>query len=487
MCKRPFTLQSPSMRQTINRSLFFAALILLITACVRPSAVELPALAQLPGNPAITPVATPTLANTAQPAPAATEVETAVAATSTPAPTLSPTPFFTGERSASCGVLLPLLPTQTEPDTTALSPDPAAAAALLAALPPAALPAWNQLLAQPESVGLVAFRVGDEANGIYHNADMQMPLASVVKIVHLVAYAEAAAAGRLDPTSYVTVATLDRYYLPGYDLGSHNRALEELEAAGLVLASPERIRLEDVPWMMIRHSANAATDYLHLLLGQETIEETAVALNLTQQTAPCTFLGQFLAMSNQTRRGKSDRAAIQAYLADPASYGAEVTMLADAYVQDEIFRDAEQLWHREERRPSSQDQRYFSHNLNAHGTPREYASLMALIAQNGLSNPESSFLARRYLEWPMIFPANQERFSNLGYKNGSLPGILNTAYYAYPIGEVTPTIVILFFKDLPGSTYRTWRSSLAHDELARWLLDNPEGLQLLRAALDSGS
>ncbi|MEZ4594278.1 MAG: serine hydrolase [Chloroflexota bacterium] len=293
----------------------------------------------------------------------------------------------------------------------------------------------------------------------------------------------AVAAGQLDPTSYVTVDTLNSYYLPGYDLGSHNRALDELAEKGLVLANPDRVRLEDVPWMMMRHSANAATDYLQLLLGQTVIEETAVSLNLTQQTAPCTFLGQFLAMSNQTRQGSSDRLAIEAYLDNPTSYGLEVAQLAETYSQDSAFRTAEQTWHREERRPSTQDQRFFSHNLNAHGTPREYAALMAQIAQNGLSNPESSFLARRYLEWPMIFPANQERFSNLGYKNGSLPGILNTAYYAYPIGEVTPTVVILFFRDLPGSSYRAWRNNLAHDEFARWLLDNPQGLALLKAAL----
>jgi hypothetical protein len=188
-------------------------------------------------------------------------------------------------------------------------------------------------------------------------------------------------------------------------------------------------------------------------------------------------------MSNQTRLGQSDRTAIQAYLDDPASYGAEVAQLAETYVQDNFFRDAEQAYHRAERRPSSQDQRTFSHTLNAHGTPREYAALMAQIAQNGLSNPESSFLARRYLEWPMIFDVNQERFSNLGYKNGSLPGILNTTYYACPIGEVTPTVVILFFHDLSNSIYREWRSTLPHDEFARWLLDNPEGIALLRTVL----
>ncbi|GJM43060.1 MAG: hypothetical protein DHS20C20_33420 [Ardenticatenaceae bacterium] len=410
----------------------------------------------------------------------------ATAVSQSPTPTFTPTPFYTAETAVvPCGQLLPLLPENNLPATDSLSPDPAAVAALLATLPKLARPAWEQLLANPDNVGLVAYRAGDEVNGIYHNADMQMPLASVVKIIHLVAYAEAVAAGQLDPTSYVTLETIENYYLPGYDLGSHNQAITELTEAGLVLANPDRIRLEDVPWMMMRHSANSATDYLHLLLGQEVIEETAVSLNLSQQTAPCTFLGQFLAMSNQTRLGNSDRTAIQAYLDDPASYGAEVALLAEAYSEDSLFRENEQAYHREERRPASQDQRYFSHNLNAHGTPQEYATLMALIAQNGLSNPESSFLARRYLEWPMIFPANQERFSNLGYKNGSLPGILNTAYYAYPIGEVTPTIVILFFQDLPGSSYREWRNTLPHDEFARWLLDNPEGIALLKAALTS--
>ncbi len=471
------------MRQKVFRLVLSHMLLLCLSvACLRPSAADTGALTQLQSNPAaaVSQLATPTLANTALPPTPAKE--TAVPTTTTTAvPTA--TPFFTSSDVQPCGQLLPLLPANNTPTTTTLSPDPEATAALLAALPESALPAWEHLLANPGSVGLVTYRVGSEASGIYHNADTQMPLASVVKIIHLVAYAEAAAAGQLDPTSYVTVDALGRYYLPGYDLGSHNRAVTELTDAALLLPSPDRVRLEDVPWMMTRHSTNAATDYLHMLLGQTVIEETAVALNLTQQTAPCPFLGQFLAMSNQTRLGKSDRAAIQAYLDTPLSYGNEVMQLTHAYVQNSAFREAEQTYHQTERRPSPENQRFFSQSLNAHGTPREYAALMAQIAQNGLSNPESSFLARRYLEWPMLFPDNQERFSNLGYKNGSLPGILTTAYYAYPIGEVTPTIVILFFRDLPVDTYREWRRTLPHDELARWLLDNPEGVSLLKTAL----
>jgi hypothetical protein len=129
-------------------------------------------------------------------------------------------------------------------------------------------------------------------------------------------------------------------------------------------------------------------------------------------------------------------------------------------------------------------QRLFGSTLNAHGSPLDYATLMARFAQNGLSNPDSSFIARKYLEWPMIFPNNQEHFSNLGYKNGSLPGILTTTYYAYPKGETTPIVIALFYQDLPNRTYQQWRRSLPHDELARWLLYEPTALPALRAALN---
>ncbi len=458
----------------------FLLLLLSLTACERPSD---PA-AVVAANPlaaATTPLApTPTLASTHLPPPTAD----ATADPLTPTPAFTPTLFYTGSLSPPCGLSLPILPEQTEAAVTELSSDAAALTAVEEIIWPSARPAWQRLLDAPGTVGLAAYRVGDEANGVYLNADMQMPLASVVKLLPLVAYAEAVAAGKLDPTSTVTLAELEQYYLPGYDLGSHNRAVRELGEKGRILPTPDRVLLEDVPWMMIRHSSNAAADYLQMLLGQATIEATAVSLGLSAQTAPCTWLGQFMIMANHTRPGVDDRQAIEVYLADPDSYGTDAALLTDAFVQDETFRSTENEWRRGTRRPSVNTQRFFSHNLNAHGAANEYAALMARLAQNGLSNGDSSFLARRYLEWPMVFPDNQELFSNLGYKNGSLPGILNTVYYAYPLGETTPVVVVLFYKELPQRTYRQWRYSLPHDELARWLLADPQAIPALRQLIN---
>jgi hypothetical protein len=299
----------------------------------------------------------------------------------------------------------------------------------------------------------------------------------------LVAYAEAVAAGDLDPLQAVPLADLEQYYLPGLDLGAHRRAVEVMREEERLFAEPPLIALEMAPRLMIEFSSNAASDYLYYELGGRRLEETAVSLNLTSQTAPCPFLGQFLLMGNYTRQGSDDQGAIRALAADPAAYGREVMRFSDAFSRNPDFRQRQLEWRRYNRRPTVRTQYEFSHRLSPHGSAGAYADLMARIAVNGLGNEESSYLARRYLEWPMQFPDNQALFTNLGYKNGSLPGVYTTVYYAYPQDGRSPLVVALFYRNLPMRLYRQWRHTLPHDEFARWILYDPEALPLLRAAL----
>ena len=382
-----------------------------------------------------------------------------------------------------CGQTLPILSNYDGDLIESLDPDPQDLARLQELVPAGAQPALDRILNAPETVGLAAYRVGQEDLGVYLNAEVPMPLASVVKVLHLVAYAEAVAAGELDPTSIVLLDELDAFYLPTIDLRAHPTALSELEDNGRIFGDPPAVLLDEVPGMMIASSSNAATDYLHLLLGQKTIEETAVSLDLTSQTAPCPFLGQFLVMGNHILPQDNDNQGWESYMADPASFGRDAMLLTEAFSTDDEFRQTAVDWRRDTRLPSGPTQRLFSQDFNAQGSAADYAALMARIAQNGLSNGDSSYIARRFLEWPMRFTDNQALFSNLGYKNGSLPGILTTVYYAYPKGETAPIVVALFFRDLEGRTSREMRDNLAQDKLARWLLYDPEAIPALRAVL----
>ena len=448
-----------------------------------------------PGAPAPAPSlaaaqATAAPVNVTRTSPVTPQPEAGLESNSLPAATA--TPAFSGPVSPPCGVLLNPLPVETV-SSVELSVSDSTRADLRSLAPEAAWPALQRLLDAPGTVGLVAYQAGRETEGIYLNADLPIPLASVAKIIILVAYAEAVASGEVNPQEQVTLAELDRYYLPNFDLGAHRRAINELrQNDGLI--SPDAdpaVTLDNVAWMMIRHSSNAAADYLHLRLGQARIEETAIALGLNDapgnHSAPCTFLGQFLMMGNHSRGSANDRAILTGYAdgdpTDAADYGRDVASLADTYMNQADFREAEQAWRESTRRPTMDTQRYFAGRLAPQGTAGGYATLMRRLAQNGLSNADSSFQARRILEWPNQFVANQDIFSNVGYKNGSLAGVLNTAYYAYRWDDLSPVIVVLFFRDIPQQTYRQWRFNLPHDELARWLLADPAAIPALSAAL----
>ena len=462
--------------------MIMTAVMLLLTGCRQADEVGLPATNASPSK-RLPQEETSAPANTATPLPqTAVSPTTAVILPSTPLPTPTAAMSLQGTLPP-CGQLLPILSVHDTPLIEVMAPDPQALAQLIESMPEAALPALERILERPETVGLAAYRVGEEAQGAYLNAGVPMPLASVVKVIHLVAYAEAVAEGRLDPTSTVMLEELDAYYLPNIDLGAHTRALAALEDNGRLFGNPPAFLLDEVPGMMIAQSSNAATDYLHLLLGQREIEETAVTLGLESQTAPCPFLGQFLIMGNHAIKQNNPYQSWEGYMADPAKYGRDVMLLTETFSSDEQFRQTAVAWRLQTRQPNGQTQRLFSQNFNAQGSAADYADLMARIAQNGLSNAESSYIARRFLEWPMRFSDNQALFTNLGYKNGSLPGILTTLYYAYPIGSGSPVVVALFYRELDGRTYQQWRNNLAHDELARWLLYDPQALSLLRAVL----
>ena len=254
------------------------ALLIGVTSCTEPRKVTI--------TPGPTPAVATRVEQTATPQQLAMAGVAAVPADGTPSPipfptpTIGPTATLSG---AACGQLLPVrLPAiSTRYDWVT----PPLDAGLL---PTDALPAVEFLFAHPEDVALVVYRVGYEGVGFYHNAEQPMPLASVSKLLQLVGYGLAVDEGTLSPDQAVVAADLEAYYLPRSDLGAHNEALRELDE--------DNLTLEDLVWMMMRHSANTAADYLHDLLGQRHAEELVVNLGLGEHSAPCTFLGRFLAM-----------------------------------------------------------------------------------------------------------------------------------------------------------------------------------------------
>lgn len=111
-------------------------------------------------------------------------------------------------------------------------------------------------------------------------ADRKFPLASTVKIIVAIEFAKQAAAGKINPDELVSMADLDRYYLPGTDGSAHPGWKQQATTAGKLANG--RVPLREVAKGMIWFSSNANTEYLTERLGLDAINANLTELNLPQ-------------------------------------------------------------------------------------------------------------------------------------------------------------------------------------------------------------
>ncbi|MGN7400059.1 serine hydrolase [Cytobacillus praedii] len=108
------------------------------------------------------------------------------------------------------------------------------------------------------------------------NEKIPQPLASTVKIMVAIEFAQQAADGRIDPKKMVSLQELDLYYVPRTDGGAHEAWLAQFKKDNI-----DYVPLSEIAKGMIAFSSNANTDYLIQVLGLEKINRVAESLEIT--------------------------------------------------------------------------------------------------------------------------------------------------------------------------------------------------------------
>ncbi|WP_369255884.1 serine hydrolase [Geodermatophilus amargosae] len=310
--------------------------------------------------------------------------------------------------------------------------------------PPAADPTtpdgWLGWLAEHRDDVAVVVRSGDRAV-VEHRAGEPQPVASALKVVHLAAWATAVQEGRPALDERVRVGDWERWYLPGTDGGAHVAALDRLGVAhdGVRALDPgAEVALSDVVSAMVRESDNAAPDLLRDLLGEEALAAAAAGAGL--DGAPPTFLGTFLRLvepSGAGARAGADAdadadAAARRYADDPAEAARVQALLLPG-------PDAQVTW--------------------AETTPAVPAAGLAdlhLALADG--DPPA---ARAQLEWQ----PPPEGLAGLGFKGGSLPGVLAEAITVRDEDGTTSVGVLLVRGMAAEDWVATLSAGLPHQQL----------------------
>lgn len=332
----------------------------------------------------------------------------------------------------------------------------------------------------PRECSLVSYTVSENGSPagsgpeIRHLPGESSPLASTKKVVVLAAYAREVSAGDLDPQEKVRVSEWERYYLPNTDGGAHPDALKKLglKTGENGAASDRRaeVPLSEVARAMMRSSDNAATDYLIARLGDAKIRSVIADAGLEGQEPVLPLLGTFLLWfelgggdPDLSKQLSGERLKELRRLGEE-EYAAKVKELTGAYARGEVGS----RW-REDGPPLGpiRYQGAVAREFETEGTAGDYARIMGEVASGTFFSSEVSRIMRGHLDWPMEREENRREFRDFGAKGGSLPGVINQAFYVAPkngdfAGETR--VVILFVRDMPTSAWLGVQRSGGFDE-----------------------
>ncbi len=308
---------------------------------------------------------------------------------------------------------------------------------------------WAYLRAHPERYALAAWDVGDEAHGVFLDADAAWPLASTVKVVPLALVCHRLEQGTWTPDR--PLPNVEHFYLSGTDGQAHPKARSALDG-GIVTVGAALTA-------MIQFSDNAATDALLFELGREALEVETTELGV--QRAPHPLTGTLLASLEGADAG----------VADDRAWALALTLKEDAARADVM---AEAFASRRVR-----EQVVMAATLDNRGSARAYARLLERFFVD--DGPRYA-RARDRLSWPMRFPANQERFLRWGTKGGALAGTLTSAHFVEQKNG-RRRVLALFLHDLPFATWAGLANSYAQQKVELELLQADDVRALVQQRL----
>lgn len=277
--------------------------------------------------------------------------------------------------------------------------------------PPPPVPAPPPALGTPEGLlgwirdhpDRASLLIDDGRGGrLEHLADTARPVASASKVLHLVAYARAVAAGRLDPAGPVPVREWERWYLPYTDGGAHPAALELLGAT-----ASGTVTWDQLVQAMIVSSDNAAPDLLRAELGDKALIDAAATAGWSSPDLP-SFLGELLLVTVPDRAGEPRREVAQRLAREFVDGGPIRELALEQSALELADDDAAYRW-----------------AAGTHSaTVRQLAGLHLAAATERLDSPAVSGLVRGHLE-RLLADRLPPGALGAGTKSGSLPGVLS--------------------------------------------------------------
>ncbi|HEX8561932.1 MAG TPA: serine hydrolase [Flavobacterium sp.] len=250
------------------------------------------------------------------------------------------------------------------------------------------------------------------------NTKKVMPLASTVKIILAIEYAEQSANGSINPDELISLQDLDKFYVPDTDGGAHSTWLRSVAAK----IANGKISIREIAKGMIRYSSNADTEWLLNRLGGDNVNNRLTRLGLKQHTkiyniVSAMFVGKalFPNLKGKELQAKLLQTSMEKYIQTTDQIHQK--LLIDSSYKERIGEfdlGIQKIW--SDRLPSS--------------TVEDYVSVMRKINSRTYFRKDTQAHLDEVMEYILENPNNRKWLEHSGMKGGSTAFVLTKALYA---------------------------------------------------------
>ncbi len=250
------------------------------------------------------------------------------------------------------------------------------------------------------------------------NPNKIMPLASTVKILVTIEYAEQAANKLIDPDQAISLDELDKFYIPKTDGGAHPSWLKSVKDK----IHNNTISIREIAKGMIAYSSNANTEWLCKKLGLKNINNRKDSLGITQHEdmyyiVSALFVGKekFPNTKGEALERKLKDLSLEEYI--ETTNQVHTKLLLDLTYKNEIGELGLNI------------QKVWSDNLPG-STVEEYVGIMKKINSRTYFSSSTQKYLDEVMEVLLENPANRQWLEHAGMKGGSTAFVLTKALYA---------------------------------------------------------
>ncbi|MGV8814795.1 MAG: serine hydrolase [Gelidibacter sp.] len=302
------------------------------------------------------------------------------------------------------------------------------------------------------------------------NLNKVMPIASTVKIILAIEYAEQSAESLINPDDLIPINDLEKFHVPNTDGGAHMEWLKAVKPK----ISDGHISIREIAKGMIKYSSNANTEWLLNKLGTDKVNNRLDSLGLKDHTeiyniVSALFVGKELFPDLKGHE-------LQKVLSEVSS---EDYIATTEKIYEKLESDS--LYSKELGDLGMNIQKIWSDRLPA-STVEEYVTIMQKINSRSYFREASQNYLDEVMEYILENPDNKTWLEHSGMKGGSTAFILSKSLYATD-KKGNKTEMAYFLNNL--SVLQIARLQLSMNEFNLKVLTNKKFREKLKTELGS--